>query len=76
MFPMSALLESKLNTPISAELNARLEKIAKATGLKVPLLVRGALERQLPDIEKNGITFPPARRDNAETSAAVGKEVA
>ena len=70
--PMSATKAAKVNSPIPAELDARLDRIAAATGLKKALLIRAALERQLPDIEKNGITFPPLiQRDKPEASAAV-----
>ncbi len=71
---MTDILENKISTTIPPELTARLKKIAKATGLKVPLLVRAALERQLPDIERNGITFPPIHRDDAKATAAAGEE--
>lgn len=50
---------NKITSPIPTELDVQLERIAKATGLKKSLLIRVALERQLPEIERNGITFPP-----------------
>ena len=55
---MAATLETKITAPIPTELDDRLERIAAATGLKKSLLIRAALERQLPEIERNGITFP------------------
>ena len=59
MIPMPATLETKITAPIPTALDERLERIAQATGLKKSLLIRAALERQLPEIERNGITFPP-----------------
>ena len=70
---MNAALETKVTTPLPVDLDAKLERIAKATGLKKSLLIRAALERQLPDIEQNGITFPPT--DKADASAAAVKGV-
>ncbi len=59
---MSATLEIKITAPIPTALDERLERIAKATGLKKSLLIRAALERQLPEIERNGITFPATNK--------------
>ena len=73
---MPATLLTKITAPIPTVLDARLERIAKATGLKKSLLIRAALERQLPDIEENGITFPATHAlsdQTGVTAAAVGR---
>ena len=71
---MNATLETKVTTPLPVDLDAQLERIAKATGLKKSLLIRAALERQLPEIERNGITFPATHKlaDQPEAAAAAG----
>ena len=63
-------LETKITSPIPKALDERLERISKATGLKKSLLIRAALERQLPEIERNGITFPAIHplTDNREAA--------
>lgn len=70
---MPATLDTKITTPIPVALDERLDRISKATGLKKSLLIRAALERQLPEIERNGITFPPTNgpTDKPEAAAAL-----
>ena len=67
---MASILETKITAPIPTDLDERLERIAAATGLKKALLIRAALERQIPDIERNGITFPATNTltDNREAA--------
>ena len=67
---------TKITSPIPTELDVQLERIAKATGLKKSLLIRAALERQLPEIERNGITFPATNKLIDQPEAAAMASVA
>ena len=61
---------TKITSPLPTDLDDQLERIAKATGLKKSLLIRVALERQLPEIERNGITFPATNKITEQPEVA------